>query len=101
VWGFPRPIHVFPGDAPPGDHLVRLRNGKRKAALPNAAPASKAVKSTLVVLERGSALAIERIDARAAVDALMTLDSGFDLLRAESEQAAQALASAGAWRLTL
>src|SRR4051812_41484330 len=34
VWGLPRPMHLYPADAPPGDHLTRMRNRKLKAAVP-------------------------------------------------------------------
>lgn len=101
VWGFPRPIHVFPEDAPPGKHATRLRNGKRKAAVAIRATASKAKEPMLVILERGIELSLSRIEAAAAVEALMMLEPGFDLIPEESRAAADALASHGAWRLTL
>jgi hypothetical protein len=101
LWGFPRPIHVFPEDAPDGDHHRRIRNDKVKAALPLEAPALRAERAVLVVLERGSELELQRIDVEEAIRALMNLDAGFDLLERESRTAIEALASCGAWRLTL
>jgi hypothetical protein len=101
VWGFPRPLHVFPDDAPAGDHEKRLRNNKLKAALPIGVPTLRAARAALVVLERGDELAFRAIDPSQAVEELMQLDQGFDLLAAESRAAAQELTSRGAWRLTL
>jgi len=101
LWGFPRPIHVFPEDAPSGDHAKRTRNSKTKAAIQLERPALRAERALLVVLERGTELELKRIDAEEAVDALMALDAGFDLLKGESKSAIESLASCGAWRLTL
>jgi hypothetical protein len=101
VWGFPRPIHVFAEDAPPGDHSTRLRSGKTKAAIPLATPALKAERTILVLLERGRELALRRIESSDAVNELMNLDAGFDLLEQDSRDAIEALATNGAWRLTL
>lgn len=101
VWGFPRPIHVFPTDAPGGNHQTRTRNSKLKAAIPLERPALRAERAALVVLQRGTELALERIDPGEAISALMDLDAGFDLLERESRTAIEKLASGGAWRLTL
>ena len=101
LWGFPRPIHVFPGDAPVGEHPTRIRSGKAKAALPLPKAASKAEKCALVLLDRDKGLALDPIDPSAAIEALMDLDPGFDLLERESREALTALSAAGAWRLTL
>ena len=101
VWGFPRPIHVFPEDAPAGEHEERVRNNKLKAALPIGVPALRAARATLVLLERGDELAFGPVDPSQAVHELMQLDQGFDLLADESRAAAEKLASRGAWRLTL
>ena len=101
LWGFPRPIHVYPEDAPAGDHRIRNRNGKLKAALPVDVSALSAERATLVLLERGAEPALSPIAPAEAVEALMDLDAGFDLLEAESRAALEALASGGAWRLTL
>jgi hypothetical protein len=101
LWGFPRPIHVFEADAPSGDHQTRVRSGKTKAAVPLVRPALNAERCVLVVLERGTELALRPIEPEAAVDELMNLDSGFDLLEKDSRGAIGALASNGAWRLTL
>jgi hypothetical protein len=101
VWGFPRPIHVFPEDAPAAEHEERLRNNKLKAAVPIGVPALRAARALLVLLARGDELAFRAIDPSEAVEKLMLLDEGFDLLEQESRAAAQQLASRGAWRLTL
>jgi len=101
LWGFPRPIHVFPEDAPAGDHAVRTRNSKLKSAIPFDRAALRAEQAALVVLERGTELVIQPIAREQAVEALMSLDAGFDLLAADSRNAIEALASCGAWRLTL
>ena len=101
LWGFPRPIHVFPGDAPVGEHVMRIRAGKAKAALPLPKAASKAAKCALVLLHRDKSLALDPIDPSIAIEALMDLDPGFDLLEQESCEALTTLAARGAWRLTL
>jgi len=101
VWGLPRPIHVFPEDAPAGEHEERLRNNKLKAALLIGVPALRAERATLILLERGDELAFGPVDPSQAVHELMQLDQGFDLLARESRAAAEELASRGAWRLTL
>lgn len=101
LWGFPRPIHVFPEDAPAGDHQTRMRNSKFKAAVPLDTPALRAERAVLIVLERGIELAMQQINSDETVAALMKLESGFDLLERESKSAIEALASGGAWRLTL
>lgn len=101
IWGLPRPIHVYPADAPPGEHPMRMRNGKLKAAVPFGASALKAQRSALVLLESGSELSLSATDAATAVDELMNLEAGFDLLQRESKAAIEALALGGAWRLKL
>jgi len=101
LWGFPRPIHVFAADAPSGVHQTRVRSGKTKAAVPLALPALRAERCVLVVLERGAELALRAVRPETAVDELMNLDAGFDLLDEDSRGAIEALASNGAWRMTL
>jgi len=102
VWGFPRPIHVFPADAPAGAHDLRHRGGKLKHAIvPTGKSVLHADRAALVVLDRGDALSLEPIASAEAIAALSRLDPGFDLLRAESMAAIAALAAAGAWRLRL
>lgn len=101
LWGFPRPIHVYPEDAPEGQHPIRDRNGKLKAALAIDAPALRAEHAVLILLDRGTEIALSPLDPAEAVKALMNLDAGFDLLEAQSRAALQALASGGTWRLTL
>lgn len=104
VWGWPRPIHLFPEDAPPQARATRLRGGKLKAVVPlspndfGLGPADKAV---LILLDHGDRLAMTAIDSETAVAGLSRLEPGFDLLAAESAKAAEALARGGAWRLTL
>jgi hypothetical protein len=104
VWGFPRPIHVFAEDAPPGDHAVRLRGGKRKAIVPlpvGARGPRSAGRTKLIVLRRGEHIHLAPLAPAEAVDALSDLDAGFDLLAEQSAAAIGALAERGAWRLTL
>ena len=101
LWGFPRPMHLFLEDAPPGDHRRRLRNDKLKAAVPLEAPALKAEKSILILPNRGKALGIQQMPTAKAIEHLMQLDAGFDLLENDSRAALEALASTGAWQLTL
>ena len=104
IWSFARPIHVFADEAPPGDHAIRVRSGKRKAAvrLPPASGARRSAdRAVLVVLDRAARPALDPIDAEDAVAALMRLDPGFDLLPLESARAIRAAARGGAWRLAL
>lgn len=101
VWGFPRAIHVYPADGPAGDHPTRLRNRKLKAAVPIARPALKTEEALLIVIDRGRELGLREISADDAVDRLMRLDPGFDLLERESRAALEDLSSRGVWRLSL
>jgi hypothetical protein len=101
VWGVPRPIHVFPDDAPPGDHETRLRNGKLKRAIYLAAGRRYADHAALIVLARGDTPALEAIAPEEATRHLAKLEPGFDLLPEESAAAVAALAAGGAWRLRL
>ncbi len=103
VWGFRRPLHVFPEDAPRFTAGVRLRGGKLKAVapLPREAFAPVAERAVLVLLERGEALKLTRLDAEATAAGLSRLEPGFDLLAWESAEAVGVLAAGGGWRLTL
>lgn len=103
VWGMPRPIHLMLDDAPPGQHPIRLRSGRTKASvsLPAQSAELYADDAALVVLERGSGVALGRLETDAAKHAMSRLEAGFDLLPEESREAAGALAGRGAWRLTL
>ena len=101
LWGFPRPIHIYSEDAPPGDYPMRMRGNKLKAAVVPGAHALKAGRAALVLLERGDDLELSPAGQHQAVEALMDLDAGFDLLKDESRAVLEALASRGAWRLTL
>jgi hypothetical protein len=101
VWGFPRPIHLLPADAPPGDHPIRTRNGKHKASVPAPRVQVRSEQSALLILARGESIQLRQISGREAVRALMKLDEGFDLLEKESRAAAEELARHGPWRLTL
>jgi len=102
LWGLPRPLHVFPEDAPPGPHPKRLRAGKWKVAIP--APRVAMVRSTrkgrLILLRPGSELALDPVDPEQAVSNLK-LEPGFDLLADESRAAVATLAAGGVWRLSL
>jgi hypothetical protein len=101
LWGFPRPIHVFPKDSPAGEHPTRVRNRKLKRAVEAPAVALKAERSVLALLEPGDRLAMTAMDPDEAVRSLMHLEPGFDLLATQSRQALEALAASGPWRLTL
>jgi hypothetical protein len=104
VWGFDRPIHIFEDEAPPGEHAVRLRAGKRKAVIPlprASAGVRYADHAQLVLLARGERPLLERVSADIAITELSQLDEGFDLLARQSAQAVAALAEQGVWRLTL
>ena len=102
LWGLPRPIHVFPRDAPSGRHATRLRGGKLKAVvpLPQAKTPRFADEAAVIVLERSDELSLVPIDAETAVRGLARLDPGFDLLPEESAAVARILAKDGAWRLS-
>ncbi len=103
IWGFPRPAHVFPADAPGFIQATRLRGGKLKAAIPvpfgTEPPAAD--QAAVVLLERGTEIRIEAIEPGVAEAALSRLEPGFDLLARESAAAAAAVCAQGAWRLTL
>lgn len=105
VWGFRRPLHVFPDEAPRFTEGTRLRAGRVKAVVPLSPDAARgplsAGRAALVVLDRGPRVALEPIDAGTAAAGLSRLDPGFDLLADQSAQAIAALAAGGAWRLTL
>lgn len=105
VWGFRRPLHVFPQDAPRFTLGERRRGGKLKAVVPLAPTAlvgsAVAERAIPLLLERGEAVDLRRLGAAETEAGLMRLDAGFDLLPRESARAARALAGAGGWRLTL
>jgi len=107
VWGFPRPIHVYPADAgsdDPQEMAMRLRSGRWKASIPLAAPAAglSADRAVLCLLERGDAVALHPVGADEAVSRMdAMLEPGFDHFRAALPDAVRALAAGGAWRLTL
>jgi hypothetical protein len=102
VWGIPRPVHVFPDDAPAvGAGPPRLRNGKLKRAVPIAQPSSApaAKRAVLCVLRRGDRARLRPIAAAEALAMLEPIEPGFDLLAAEVCAAQAALAANGAWLL--
>ena len=103
IWGFPRPLHVFPADAPGFTRETRFRAGKLKASvpLPDWPGPPVADRAALVLLERGEQVRLAPAAASEAVRALSRLEPGFDLLAAESAAAVEALAAAGTWRLVL
>ncbi len=105
VWGFRRPLHVFPQDAPRFTQGRRLRGGKLKAIVPLASATLtgplEADRAIPLLLLRGEALGLQRLDAVQTQAGLLRLDAGFDLLPQEAAEAAQVLARAGGWRLTL
>ena len=103
IWGWPRPLHVFPADAPGFIGETRLRAGKLKAAVPVAPWAGPPVaeRAAVVLLERGDRVRLEPVEPEVAAKALSRLEPGFDLLRRESEEAIAAMTAPGAWRMTL
>ena len=101
LWGFPRPMHLFKSDAPPGDHPARLRNGKLKVAVPLKGEALKAERAVLILLRHGKKLSVRKVAATDAIERLMKLEAGFDLLEKESRAAFEMLASTGVWQLSL
>jgi hypothetical protein len=103
IWGLPRPVHVFPADAPGFIGATRLRAGKLKVAAPVPAWPGPPVAdhAAVVLLERGDRIGLERVEPAAAAAALSRLEPGFDLLGRESAEAIAAVTAPGAWRLTL
>ena len=101
VWGIPGPIHLLLADAPPGHHLIRTRNKKRKVAIPLRTTETRAASCVLLVLDRGEQVRLFPMAHAEAVEALMNLEEGFDLLERESRAAAKELAERGTWRLSL
>jgi hypothetical protein len=103
IWGFPRPAHVFPADAPGFIGATRLRGGKLKAAikLPPWREPPVADQAALVLLTRGNTIQLEPVAQAVAAASLSRLDAGFDLLAQESAQAIAAITAHGAWHLTL
>lgn len=103
VWGFPRPIHVFPHDAPADeDGAMRLRSGRWKRAVPLPAAPPPAARAALFLLEPGDEVALHPVDADTAVERMMALlEPGFDDFRRELPGVVRALCDGGAWRLTL
>jgi hypothetical protein len=103
IWGFPRPVHVFPADAPGFIQETRLRGGKLKAVVPAPPWAELPVAdhAAVVLLERGERVRLEPVEASVAAAALSRLEPGFDLLSRESAEAVAAVTALGCWRLTL
>ncbi len=103
VWGLPRPVHLFPDDAPASDGAVRLRNGKlkRAVALGRERAPRHADSAVLCLLRFGETVALQPLDPDEAVRAFAALEPGFDLLTDEIAAAVAALARRGAWSLTL
>lgn len=104
VWGVPRPVHLFPEDAPRDTQApIRLRNGKRKCAIALPAPSQPVVAAaaSLCVLVRGDRVSLEPLDPPTACAALGPLEPGFDLLATEIEAGLRRITRRGAWRLTL
>jgi hypothetical protein len=104
VWGIPRPIHLFPGDAPKGaGGAMRLRSGRLKHAVPVRATqrAPAAPRAALCLLARGEQARLEPIAPAELLGAAASIEPGFDLLRADIEATLTRLGEGGAWRLTL
>jgi hypothetical protein len=104
VWGFPRPIHLLPeADAAPGPSL-RFRAGRWKERITHASLGAvlHARSAALFVLEPGETADVQPLtlpDAAARIGA--ALEPGFDRFAAEVPEALRAVATRGAWRLTL
>jgi hypothetical protein len=104
VWSLARPVHVFADEAPPGNHAIRVRGGKRKAAVQLSGSAQQcrhADRAILVLLVPGRRLELDPIAHEEGKTALLRLEAGFDLLPLESACIADALTAKGAWKLTL
>lgn len=102
LWGLPRPIHLYPGDAPDEDGPLRWRNGKLKRSIASAdCRPLMARRAVLCLLERGDAVALEIHEPHAASPPLPDLEPGFDLLATQSREAYAALSARGYARLTL
>jgi hypothetical protein len=103
IWGLPRPVHVFPADAPGFIAGTRLRGGKLKAVVPVPVWPGPPVAedAAVVLLERGDRVRLEPVEPAEAAAALSRLEPGFDLLARESAEAIAAVTARGAWRLTL
>lgn len=103
IWGHPGPLHLYAEDARDAGQTVRHRNGKDKLAVPLAAWQCREVveEVSVILLERGDRVSLDEIDTGLALDALMNLEPGFDLLPEESELAARMIVGSKAWRLTL
>jgi hypothetical protein len=103
VWGLPGAAHLFAEDAPAGDQVIRLRNGKHKRAIAlgdNRAP-RRAGDAALCLLRFGATVALDAVDPAEAMRAFAVLEPGFDLLGDEAAVVVAALTRRGAWRLTL
>jgi hypothetical protein len=103
VWGLPRPVHLLPKDAPPGEHPCRVRAGRTKAVvrLPPDKVHDVAGRAIVIILERGDRPALAAVSAEEAQAELARLEPGFDLLPEQSALAAQRLTREGAFKLTL
>jgi hypothetical protein len=102
-WGIPRPIHLFPEDAPTTVGPLRMRNGKRKHAVsvPSAAAALTSAAAVLCILSCGERVSLEPVDQEAALAALDPLEPGFSLLEHDIRSVLARITRHGAWRLTL
>jgi hypothetical protein len=103
IWGLPRPVHVFPADAPRFIEGTRLRAGRLKAAVavPPWPGPPVADQAAVVLLARGDRVRLEPVEPAVAAAALSRLEPGFDLLAQESAEAIAAVTANGGWRLTL
>ena len=104
IWGIPRPIHLFPEDAPAeSGNVVRVRNGKLKHSVPMRAGCESitARRAILCILVPGTQVSLQPISQEEAMRAQGRFEAGFDLLQADIEDALELLSRNGAWRLTL
>lgn len=101
VWGIPRPIHLYPADAPCDPAQGRLRNGKLKQAVHLSTVHMAAERVVLCVLGRAERASLRPSSPVRACAMLHPLEPGFDLLADEVRAAHAALTRNGAWLLEL
>lgn len=103
TWGWRGPAHLLPGDVPGPRGATRIRNGKTKYAVPLRSPedGKGARETTVAILKHGNRSALGPIEPDEAMRRLANLEPGFDLLRADIEEAHRLLTANGAWLLTL
>jgi hypothetical protein len=101
VWGWPGAIHLDAGSSPPGVFPQRGRGGRLKSAVARIALHRPVADAALVAMKRGSRAMLEQVEPAALLGEFSTAEPGFDLVREQTGEAIAAIASRGAWRLTL